>query len=43
MADGKYDALALVERDHVDPRLHAGPLFGEDEFAPREINAGSCE
>ena len=41
--DGKYDALALVERDDFDPRLHAGPLFGENEFASGEINAGSCE
>ena len=43
MVDGKYDALTLVERGHLGPRLHARPLFGEDEFAPREIDAGLCE
>jgi hypothetical protein len=43
MVDGKYHALALVERDHLGPRLHAGPLFGEDEFAAREIDGGPCE
>ena len=43
MVDGEDDALALVERDHLGPRLHAGPLLGEHEFAAREIDAGSRE
>jgi hypothetical protein len=43
MVDGEDDALALVERDHLGPRLHAGPLLGEDEFAAREIHAGPRE
>ncbi len=43
MVDGKYHALALVEQDHLGRRLHAGPLFGEDEFAAREVDAGPGE
>ena len=35
--------MALVERDHFSPRLHARSLFGEDESAAREVDARSCE
>ena len=31
-------ALALVEPDDLGPRLHARPLLGQDEFAPREVD-----
>ena len=40
MVDGEDHALPLPERDHLGPRLHAGPLFGQDEFAACEIPAG---
>src|ERR1700760_166464 len=43
MVDREYHALALLERDYLRPRLHARPLFGEDELAAREIRAGFRE
>jgi hypothetical protein len=30
--------VTLAKRNHLWPRLHARPLFGEHEFAPCEIS-----
>src|SRR5687767_10583649 len=34
--DREHDSVALRERDHHCPRLHAGPLLGHHELAALE-------
>ena len=40
VVDGEKDRVAAPQRHHVDPALHARPLFGQDEFAAGEIRFG---
>src|SRR5690349_1320567 len=37
VADREDDGIALIERDHLRPRLATGPLLGEDELAAGKI------
>jgi hypothetical protein len=37
MVDGEYHGIALAERHHMRPRLHARPLLGEQEFTAGKI------
>ena len=37
MADGENHAFALHEGDHLDARLHARALFGQDELAASKV------
>ena len=39
MVDREHHRVALDERHHLDSRLHAWALFGQDEFAAGEILA----
>jgi hypothetical protein len=39
----KSHRVALSERHHFGPRLHARPLLGQHEFAATEIAAGFRE
>src|SRR5258708_7234866 len=34
---GEHHTVTLSERDHVDPRLHPRPLFGQYKFTALEI------
>lgn len=43
VVDGEEDSFALLERDDFGAGLHAGALFGEDEFATGEVCSGSAE
>ena len=38
MADRKDDAITLVERHHLDARLHARPLLRQHELATGEVS-----
>ena len=37
---GESDGVTLTEGHHLDPALHARPLFGQHEFAAGEIAPG---
>ena len=41
MVHGKQDSVSLPQRHHHGPRLHAGPLFGQDDFTAGEVLLGS--
>src|SRR5215831_11226005 len=43
MAHRENHGIAAPQGDDVGARLHAGPLLGDDEFAPSEVLAGLAE